>query len=72
MRKESLVGFAGQTRVLVSIDPSEPVIQFEAKYNSPNTPQGEIKELGYRLAEARNFLKIAECEELDNIKSNKE
>lgn len=32
MRKESLVGFAGQTRVLVSIDPSEPVIQLEGYY----------------------------------------
>jgi len=51
---------------------NELVKKLEAKYNSPNTPQGEIKELGYRLAEARNFLKIAECEELDNIKSNKE
>ena len=43
----------------------ELVEKLEAKYSNPNTPQGEIKDLGYRLAEARRFLQIAEREEYE-------
>ena len=48
---------------------AELVEKLEAKYSNPNTPQGEIKELGYRLAEARRFLKIAEREEYENTQN---
>lgn len=43
----------------------ELVEKLEAKYSNPNTPQGEIKDLGYKLAEARRFLQIAEREEYE-------
>lgn len=44
---------------------AELVEKLEAKYSNPNTPQGEIKDLGYKLAEAKRFLKIAEREEYE-------
>lgn len=43
----------------------ERVDKLQQKYDNPNTPQGEIKEIGYKLAEARRFLKIAEREEYE-------
>ena len=44
---------------------AELVEKLEAKYSNPNTPQGEIKELGYMLNDARRMLKIAEREEYE-------
>lgn len=32
----------------------------EAKMKDPLTPQGEVRNLGYKLSEARSFLKIAQ------------
>jgi hypothetical protein len=45
----------------------EIVEKLEAKYDNPNTPQGKIEELGYKLSEARRMLKIAEREEYEKI-----
>lgn len=44
---------------------TELVEKLDKKYSDPKTPQGELRELGYRLAEARRMLKIAEREKYE-------
>lgn len=38
----------------------------EKKYRDPNTPQGEVKALSYRLHEAKRYLEIAKREEYES------
>lgn len=43
----------------------ELVSKLNKKYSDPNTPQGEIKNIGYQLHEAQRMLKIAKREEYE-------
>ena len=43
------------------------VDMLQKKHDDPKTPQGELRDIGYRLHEARHYLKIAEREEYEKI-----
>jgi len=45
------------------------VDELQEKYDDPQTPQGEVKELGYRLSNAKRFLEIAKRKEYEKDES---